>query len=120
MSAKEAKEQVNILLSEAGGSTTARVEASLTAAKLEVQKMLNATKNSLHNLCVNMENAKDKAEVKAAFKQFNAVVSIFLEAAPGVQHDNLVRDCLCSFELSPRLKEGAPVHYISSSSFNPV
>ena len=67
MSAKETKEQVDILLSEAGGSTTARVEASLTAAKLEIQKMLSATKNSLYKLCVNMEKAKDKAEVKAAF-----------------------------------------------------
>ena len=92
-----AKKQVDILLSEAEGRTTAKVEASLTAARLEIHKVLSATKNSLYNLCVNMEQAKDKAEVKAAFKQFNSVVSIVLEAAPGHQHDDLVRDCLCTF-----------------------
>ena len=43
--------------------------------------------------------------MKQAFKEFNAVVRILLEAAPGEQHDNLVRNSLCSLKLSKRLKE---------------
>ena len=44
--------------------------------------MLRATKSSLNNLCVNREKARNRAEVLQAFKEFNAVVRILLEAAP--------------------------------------
>ena len=100
-----AKKQVEALLSEAGGTTAATVKASLAAASQEIHTMLEATKSSFNKLCINMEKARNKAEVLQAFKEFNAVVRILLEAAPGDQHDHLVRDVLCSFDLSKRLRK---------------
>ena len=76
-----AKKQVEALLSEVGGSTAATAKANLAAATQEVQTMLRATKSSLYKLCVNMEKARNRAEVLQAFKEFNAVVRIWLEAA---------------------------------------
>ena len=84
------EEQVDILLSEAEGNTTARAVASLSAATQEVRTILGTSKSSFFDLCANMERAKSKAEVKAAFKEFNAVVRILLEAAPGEQFSELV------------------------------
>ena len=99
------EEQVGVLLSEAEGNTTARAVASLTSAAQEVRTILGTSKSSFSDLCANMEKAKSRAEVKAAFKEFNAVVSILLEAAPGDQFTALVKDSLCSFKLSDRLRE---------------
>ena len=97
--------QVGDLLSSAGGSSTTKVVAALEAAKQEIGRMLNATKSSMYDLCVNIEKAKNRAEVKAAFTEFNMVVRILLEAAPGDEHNTLVRESLCSFKLSARLEE---------------
>ena len=99
------EEQVGVLLSEAEGNTTARAVASLTSAAQEVRTILGTSKSSFSDLCANMEKAKSRAEVKAAFKEFNAVVRILLEAAPGDQFTALVKDSLCSFKLSDRLRE---------------
>ena len=99
------EEQVDALLSEAEGNTAAKAAASLNAAIREVRTILSTSKSSLFDLCVNMEKAKSRAEVKAAFKEFNAVVRILLESAPGDQFTTLVRDALCSFKLSDRLRE---------------
>ena len=58
----------------------------------------------MYNLCVNIEREKNKLELKAAFKQFNAIIRMFLEAAPGPVHDSLVMSSICSVRLSERLK----------------
>ena len=97
--------QVGVLLAEAEGNATARAVASLTTATQEVRTILGTSKCSFAVLCANMEKAKSRAQVKAAFKEFNAVVRILLEAAPGEQFTALVRDSLCSFKLSARLRE---------------
>ena len=100
-----AKKQVEALLSEAGGSTAASAKANLTAAVQEIQTMLAATKCSVYDLCINIEKAKNRVELKQAFKEFNAVMRIFLEAAPTDRHPTIARNALCSFKLSKRLRE---------------
>ena len=100
-----AKKQVEALLSEAAGSTAASTRAKLTAAIQEIQTMLSATKSSVYDLCVNIERAKSRVEVKRAFKEFNDVMRILLEAAPTDRHDTLVRDYLWSLKLSKRLRK---------------
>ena len=97
--------QVERLLSGAGGSSTTKAVAALEAAKQEIGRMLNATRSSMYDLCINIEKAKNRAEVKAAFTAFNMVIRILLEAAPGVEHNTLVKESLSSFKLSPRLEE---------------
>ena len=66
--------------------------------------MLSATSSSFFDLCTNIEEAKSRGELKTAFTQFNAVVRMFLEAAPRAEQDKLVREALCSVRLSGRLK----------------
>ena len=66
--------------------------------------MLAATKSSVYDLCINIEKAKSRVELKQAFKEFNAVMRILLEAAPTDRHHTLVRDSLCSLKLSKRLR----------------
>ena len=100
-----AKKEAEALLSEAVGSTAASVKANLTEAIQEIQTMLSATKSSVYDLCVNIERAKNRVDVKRAFREFNAVMRILLEAATADQHDTLVRDSLCSLKLSKRWRE---------------
>ena len=91
-------------LSSAGDSAHAKAIMNLELASQEVEKMLSTTGSSIRLLCTNIEKAKAKAELKAAFSKFNPVVRILLEAAPNTAHDSLVKDSLCSFQLSQRLK----------------
>ena len=97
--------QVEQLLSGAGGNSTTKAVAALEAAKQEIGRILDATKSSMYDLCVNIEKAKNRAEVKAALTAFNMVIRILLEAAPGDEHNTLVKDSLSSFRLSSRLEE---------------
>ena len=98
-----ANEEVAALLSGAEKTPAEKVLLNLNLAKKEVLKMLNATGSSVFDLCNNIERARTRDGLKAAFSEFNMVVRIFLEAAPTTEHDNLVRDTLCSVHLSERL-----------------
>ena len=84
-------------------STAARATLSLDLAAQEVKKMLSATSSSMLDLCINIEKATSKDEVKVAFTAFNGVTRIFIEAAPEAEHDRLVRNSLCLAQPSPRL-----------------
>ena len=83
------EEQVESLLSGsgAGESLAAKAATSLRSAEQEIRRMLSISNTSIHDLCINIEKAKSKSKVKAAFKQLNMVVRILLEAAPGEAHD---------------------------------
>ena len=83
--------------------STDRARANLDLAQQEVKKMLSVANSSVFDLCMNIENARSKATVKAAFTQFNAISRFFLEAAPGAEHATLVRDSLCATGVSERL-----------------
>ena len=91
-------------LSGAAESLLAKAAENLALAKQEVKKMLSTTSSSIHLLCINIEKARNKDELKAAFSKFNAVIRIFLEAAPSTEHDYLVRDSICAIPLSQRLR----------------
>ena len=53
--------QVERLLSVAGGSSTTKAVAALEAAKQEIGRMLNATRSSMYDLCINIEKAKKQS-----------------------------------------------------------
>ena len=63
--------------------------ANLKLAKLGVERMLSATSSSVFDLCTNIERAKSKDEVKAAFTQFNVLVRMFLEQHPRLNMTSL-------------------------------
>ena len=98
------EQEVAGILADADDSSTASALSNIRLALQGVDRMLSATSSSIYDLCTNIEGAKSKGEVKAAFTQFNVVVRMFLEAAPKEEHDKLVRDALCSVRLSDRLQ----------------
>ena len=85
--------QVTELLSSTDNSLAGRAKADLDLAWQEVKNLLRATNSSVFELCMNIERAKNRLELKAAFKQFNAVIRMFLEAAPGTD-DSLVMNSI--------------------------
>ena len=74
--------QVSEILESTEGPSASKVKDNLSAAQREVVKMLNISKSSVLDFCMNIENARSKATLKSAFKQFNAIIRIFLEASP--------------------------------------
>ena len=80
------EDKVAEVLSDTTGLTATRARVNLGLAKQEVAKMLSVSNSSIFDLCMNIENAWSKATVKSAFKQFNGVIRIFMEAAPGAEH----------------------------------
>ena len=97
--------QVSEILESTEGPSASKVKDNLSAAQREVVKMLSISKSSVLDLCMNIENARRRSKLKSAFKQFNGIIRIFFEAAPGVEHDTLVRETLCTTGVSERLKE---------------
>ena len=98
------EQEVAGILADADDSSTASALSNIRLALQGVDRMLSATSSSMFDLCTNIEGAKSRGELKTAFTQFNAVVRMFLEAAPRAEHDKLVREALCSVRLSERLK----------------
>ena len=98
-----AEQEVTKLLSGARDDLASKALVNLNLAKQEVIGMLSATSSSVLQLCTNIESARSKEEVKAAFTQFNSIIRIFLKAAPNAQHESLVRDTHCYVGLSDRL-----------------
>ena len=82
----------------------AEVETSATEAVAltveEVKRVLGATSNSLQALCSGFENASSKDDVKAALRQFNRVMRIFMEMATDDSYDSLVRQAICDLGVS--------------------
>ena len=99
------EDKVSEVLSGTAELPATRAEANLDLARQEVIKMLSVSNSSVVDLCMNIENAKSRATVKSAFKQFNSVIRIFLEAAPGAEHDTLLRESLCATPVSERFDE---------------
>lgn len=58
---------------------------------------------NLLDLCLRIEAATTSVEAKAAFKEFNLLMAIYLEAAPGPEHDKLLRGVLSEVQLSEKL-----------------
>ena len=98
-------QEVADVLSGTAEDSTVRARANLDLAQREVNRMLSVANSSVFDLCMNIENARSKATVKAAFTQFNASIRFFLEAAPDAEDDTLVRDTLCATRVSERLEE---------------
>ena len=96
--------QVSEILESTEEPSASKVQDNLSATQQEVVKMLSISKSSVLDLCMNIENARSKATLKSAFKQFNAIIRIFFEAALGVENDTLVRETIGATGVSNRLR----------------
>ena len=99
-----ADKEIATMLSYPGKTPTEKVLLNLNLAKKEVLKVLKATGSSVFDLCTNIEGARTREGLKAAFSQFNMMMRVFLETAPTAEHIKLVLDTFCSIRLSERLR----------------
>ena len=98
-----ADQEVSIILAEAEGGSFLRAQEQVDLALKEVTRLLAATNESLVMICKTIENASSREELSHAFKRFNGVTRILLEAAPGADFDQAMLEAVRSLEMSPRL-----------------
>ena len=81
----------------------AKAKADIEMAHKEVLRLMRSSGCSLHEICEKAEAASTSEEARAAFKQFNLVMGIYLNAAPGSEGDPLLRGVLGTHHLTDLL-----------------
>ena len=81
----------------------ATAKANLDRAHKEVASLMSSTHWTLFDLCTRAEAATTGDEAKAAFKRFNLLMGIYLNAAPGAEGDQLLRGVLGTIRLTELL-----------------
>ena len=79
------------------------VVQTINLALNEVSTLLRETGCSFEHICGEVEQATSKDDCRLAFRQFNKVVRMLLVAAPAGDHDQLVKEAICSLEPSEQL-----------------
>ena len=96
-----AEQEIMRVLAEADEVPVSRAQQQVDMAVKEVTSLLTATNESLVLICKAIEEASSRKELKDAFKRFNGVTRILLEAVPGTDFDLMVLKAGRSLEMSP-------------------
>ena len=95
-------QEVSMLVQEAQGGRIPIAGVIADAVK-EVQRLLEATNDSLLAICTSIEGATTQDELKVAFTRLDKIVRIFVGVAPKKEDDPQLREALSKLELSKRL-----------------
>ena len=98
-----ALQEVQEIIAEVSGVPPAKAKENVNRAHMEATKLMELSGLTLLDLCLKIEAATTGMEARAAFKDFNRLMMIYLEAAPAPEHDKLLRGVLSSFKLSGKL-----------------
>ena len=104
-------QEVTDILSEAAGVPAAKSRDNMDMALKELTRLMSASGETMFDICLRAEAAVTSGEARAAFKQFNLLMRILLEAAPGLEHEGLLRQAILTIKVSQRFGEA-----ISSAS----
>ena len=104
-------QEVTDILSEAAGVPAAKARHNMDMALKELTRLMSASEETMFDICLRAEAAVTSGEARAAFKQFNLLMRILLEAAPGLEHEGLLRQAILTIKVSQRFGEA-----ISSAS----
>ena len=74
------------------------VVQTINLALDEVTTLLRETGGSFGDICGEVEQATSKDDCRLAFRQFSKVVRMLLVAASAGDHDQLVKEAICSLE----------------------
>ena len=77
------------------------VKTSVSRALQEVRTLLTATKESFTDICLEVENATNRNALKAAFRRFNRILQMLVEAAPNDSYYHLCLEALIELKPSP-------------------
>ena len=98
-----ADQEIVRVLAQADGISLTGAQDQIDLALKEISKLLAATGDSLMLICKAMEDASSREELCQAFKRFNGITRILLEAVPESEFDQMVLNTGRSLELSPKL-----------------
>ena len=94
-------------LTEAGDISRDKKVTEIEVAFQKVKKLYNAN-DTLSDICLSIECAENRDELKAAFDHLNRIVRILLVAAPAIEHNwkvvEVLRELKCSDKLLFHLK----------------
>ena len=96
-------QEVQKIIAEVAGVPPVKVKENLNRAHTEATRLTKASGVTLLDLCKKIEAATTSVEARTAFKDFNLLMMIYLEAAPGPEHDKLLREVLSKVKLSEKL-----------------
>ena len=77
---------------------------ALGVAWNEVNRLLDATGDSLAKICSSLEAATSRKGLREVFRRFNAIIRMFTETVPMGTEESLVLETVASFESSRRFK----------------
>ena len=77
------------------------VKTSVNGALQEVRTLLTTTKESFTDICLEIENASNRNALKAAFRRFNRILQMLVEAAPNDSYYHLCLEALIELKPSP-------------------
>lgn len=80
------------------------VRESIMCASENVRKTLNENGTSLTNICISIEEAKNKNDLKVAFDDFNYVMSMISLIAPLTEQSGFICQVLSELEFSEKFR----------------
>ena len=95
-------QEVKDIISEAAGLPAAKAKENIDMAIRELTRIMTVSGDTLFKICTKAEAAVTGSEAKAVFKQLNSLMRILLEAAPGLEHDRLLRQALETIKVSEK------------------
>ena len=77
------------------------IKTSVNGALQEVRTLLTTTKESFTDICLEIEYASNRNALKAAFRRFNRILQMLVEAAPNDSYYHLCLEALIELKPSP-------------------
>ena len=99
------EQEVSEVLGTVSPRTSPAAVETVNLALAEVSRLMNITGESVLGVCLEVEAATTREAVKKAFRRFNGITRMFLEAAPAPEHDGLIREALGSLQLSKKFAQ---------------
>ena len=99
------EQEVSEVLGIVAPRTSPAAVKTVNLALAEVSRLMSVTGDTFLDVCLEVEAATSREAVKKAFRRFNGITRMFLEAAPAPEHDGLIREALGSLQLSEKFAQ---------------
>ena len=96
-------DETNAMLEQSALDMGGTLQANVDRATQEIRSLMDASGESILEICTEAESATTKEHLRESFRRFTRIVRILLEAVPEPEFDRQVRDALIAFKVSSRL-----------------
>ena len=94
------EQQISDIVQGAEGVEDTLDAAAVALTVKEVENLLEAMNDSLQAMCMRVEKATTKVDVKTMFRKLNRVMRIFLKMAAEITDHRLVLQAICNMGVS--------------------